>query len=288
MRGWLVVNSFLDTKKFSELYGFLSRAASDHQVELEIKATDELTDELGADFTAFDLPDFVLFWDKDVYLARRLEQSGLRLFNSADAVRICDNKILTGMALNHRLPMPKTVIAPKTFEHVNYCRKDFLTRAEAILGYPMIIKEACGSFGQQVYLAGSRREAEEIIDRLGWKEFLMQEFIAGSAGRDIRVNVVGGRAVSAMLRHNDRDFRSNISNGGSAEAYRLSDLQAQTAVEACKLVGADFAGVDLLFGPDGGPLVCEVNSNPHFKSSLDCTGIDVSQLILGEIVRCLR
>jgi ribosomal protein S6--L-glutamate ligase/gamma-F420-2:alpha-L-glutamate ligase len=47
-------------------------------------------------------------------------------------------------------------------------------------------------------------------------------------------------------------------------------------------VGTDFAGVDILFGKDG-PLVCEVNSNPQFKSTLDATGVDLSEYIVKYI-----
>ena len=46
--------------------------------------------------------------------------------------------------------------------------------------------------------------------------------------------------------------------------------------------GADFCGVDLLFG-GAGPLVCEVNSNPNFKSSLDCTGVNMADKIVEYI-----
>ena len=56
------------------------------------------------------------------------------------------------------------------------------------------------------------------------------------------------------------------------------------ALLACEALGLDFAGVDVLFGEDGKPLVCEVNSNPHFKSTLDYTGVDVAL----EIVRCIK
>ena len=77
----------------------------------------------------------------------------------------------------------------------------------------MVIKEAYGSFGEQVYLANSLEEANKIIDQIGYKDFLMQEYIATSKGRDIRINVVGDKAIVSMLRENKNDFRSNISNG---------------------------------------------------------------------------
>ena len=109
----------------------------------------------------------------------------------------------------------------------------------------------------------------------------MQEFIACSKGKDIRVNIVGGKAVAAMLRYNDNDFRSNISNGGKSKPIALTAAQERAAIAACEAVGADFAGVDILLGET--PLVCEVNSNPHFKSTLDCTGVDLSEYILRHI-----
>ena len=59
------------------------------------------------------------------------------------------------------------------------------------------------------------------------------------------------------------------------------------AIKAAEVIGLDFAGVDVLFGKDG-PVVCEVNSNPHFKSSLECTGVDMSEEIMDYIVEKMR
>ncbi len=284
MLGWLIVNSFVETAKFHELYDFLCKAASEQGITLEIKASADLLCDTESNFEGFLLPDFVLFWDKDIYLAKRLEKAGVRLFNTAEAVEICDNKILTGLALIGKVKMPKTIIAPKTFEGVGYCNKSFLKDAVSQLGLPVIIKEAYGSFGQQVYLAKTCEEAETIIDSLGHKDFLIQEFIQTSEGRDVRVNVVGGKAVCAMMRYNDSDFRSNITNGGKMKPYSLTKEQERVAVNACRAIGLDFAGVDLLFGQNDEPIVCEVNSNPHFKTSYECTGVDMSR----EIIKYIR
>lgn len=283
MFGWLIVNSFIESEKFHSLYGFLQNAAKKHGVRLEMKTGAELLCDIQSDFDGVPLPDFVLFWDKDIYLAKRLEAKGLRLFNSAAAVEICDNKILTSLCLKGKVPLPKTVIAPKTFEGVNYCKKDFLEKAVDILGLPVIIKEAYGSFGKQVYLASTYEQAKAIVDSLGSKEFLLQEYVQSSHGRDVRVNVVGDKVVSAMLRYNENDFRSNISSGGAMRPITLTKAQEETAINACKAIGLDFAGVDILFGEEGEPIVCEVNSNPHFESSFTCTGVDMSELILEHI-----
>ena len=279
MKGWLIVNGFLRTEKYRRMYALLQNAAKKFGIELLLKWGDEL---IGDSFVLdSERPDFALFWDKDILLAKRLENAGLRLFNSAAAVENCDNKMLTALCLDRAgLPTPKTVFAPKTFEGIGYNRTDFFKRAEEMLGYPMIVKEAYGSFGRQVYLIHTREEALALFLTLGHKEFLMQEFIKESEGRDIRVNVVGRCAVSAIKRVNTEDFRSNISGGGRAEKIEITKEQEALAVAACVAVGADFAGVDLLFGKDGKTLVCEVNSNPHFESSIACTGVDVSEEIM--------
>lgn len=287
MRGWLVVNTFLGTEKFQTLYRMLIGAAVRHGIELELKTSGELTCVVGGIAQSFNLPDFVVFWDKDVYLARRLEAVGLRLFNTAQAVETCDNKALTAIALARAgVAAPRTIIAPKTFEGVGYTDEGFARAAVAQLGLPLVLKEVYGSFGQQVRLIHTYRELIDHVRAAGSKDLILQEYIKESAGRDVRVNVVGGKAIVSMLRENTHDFRSNITNGGSAMAWDASEDQAQVAVAACDACGLDFAGVDVLFGPDG-PLVCEVNSNPHFKSTLDATGVDLSDYIIAHIINKL-
>ena len=286
MLGWLIVNSFIDLKKFHSLYGFLQNAAEKSGVTLELKKGADLLCELHSGVQA-PLPYFVLFWDKDIYLAKQLEARGVRLFNRAEAIEICDNKILTALCLTGVVPLPKTVFAPKTFEGVGYRDKSFLKKAADLLGFPMVIKEAYGSFGQQVYLAATYEEAENIVDGLGSKEFLMQEYVESSHGRDVRVNVVGGKVVSAMLRFNENDFRSNISNGGNMRPITLTKAQKTVAIKACEAIGLDFAGVDILFGENDEPIVCEVNSNPHFESSYICTGVDMSVDIIKHVQESL-
>ena len=286
MNAWLIVNGFIGSYKFRELYGYLSRAARKRGITLEIKASDSFCTPVTENICKADRPDFVLFWDKDINLARRIEKEGVRLFNSARAIEICDSKILTAEALAGKVRIPGTIVAPKTFEGVGYSDLKFVENATRVLGLPMIIKEAYGSFGAQVYLANTKEEAEKIIISFGHKEFIMQEFIRESSGRDVRVNVVGGKVISAMERYNDHDFRSNISNGGNMKKIELNKEISDIALSAAAAIGLDFAGVDVLFGNDG-PIVCEVNSNPHFKSSLECTGIDMSEIIMDHILEQL-
>ena len=283
MRGWLVVNSFMNTDKFVSLYEMLSVGFKKHNVVLEIKKASDISLEVGANID--NKPDFAVFWDKDIYLAERLEKSGVRLFNNKRAVMLCDNKILMYQALKENgIRIPRTFIAPKTFEGLNYNNRSFLDKVIKEIGFPMVVKEACGSFGEQVYLANDEQSLNKIIDSIGYKDFLIQEYISSSKGKDVRINVVGDHAVVSMLRENDNDFRSNISNGGHGSLYQPNKEFIDLALKASKALGLDFAGVDVMFGEDG-PILCEVNSNPQFASTLKATGINLADYIADYIIK---
>ena len=286
MKAWLVVNSFMNTEKFKNLYQMLSNAFNKRGASLEIKTASNISLEVGKRID--DKPDFVIFWDKDIYLAQRLEQQGFKLFNSARAVELCDNKILMYQELvKNNIRIPRTFIAPKTFEGLNYSKRDFVNNVIKEIGLPLVIKEAYGSFGEQVYLANTLEEANKIIDQIGYKDFLMQEYIASSKGRDIRINVVGNKAIVSMYRENNNDFRSNISNGGTGYKFEPKQEYLDLAIKASKALGLDFAGVDVMFGPNDEPIICELNSNPQFASTLQYTGVNLAEVIAEYILNNL-
>ena len=286
MKAWLVVNSFMNTEKFKNLYQMLSNAFNKRGVSLEIKTASDISLEVGKRID--DKPDFVIFWDKDIYLAQRLEQQGFKLFNSAKAVELCDNKVLMYQELvKNNIRIPRTFIAPKTFEGLNYSKRDFVNNVIKEIGLPLVIKEAYGSFGEQVYLANTLEEANKIIDQIGYKDFLMQEYIASSKGRDIRINVIGNKAIVSMYRENNNDFRSNISNGGTGYKFEPKQEYLDLAIKASKALGLDFAGVDVMFGPNDEPIICELNSNPQFASTLQYTGVNLAEVIVEYILNNL-
>ena len=283
MKAWLIVNTFMASEKFQNLYELLFNAFKKRGVSIEIKKAENISLEVGRQ--PENIPDFAIFWDKDIYLAKRLEQSGIRLFNNANAIELCDNKILMYQELaKNNIRIPRTFIAPKTFEGLGYADLAFLDSVSMEIGWPMVIKEAFGSLGEQVYLVDNKEEAIEIIKRIGYKDFIMQEFVASSKGRDVRINVVGDKAVASMLRENKDDFRSNISSGGNGTKYEPSEEYIDLAIKAAKSLGLSFAGVDVMFSKDG-PIICEVNSNPQFASTLKATGVNLADYISDDILR---
>lgn len=233
-----------------------------------------------------DVP-FALFWDKDVRLARAMEASGVRLYNTASAVALCDDKAATQLALcGHGIPMPETWVAPMTYVAYEQTGEAFLQKAEEALGYPLIVKECFGSLGGQVYLAENSDELRRLASTMAARPFVLQKFIKASRGMDRRLYVVGDAVVAAMTRRNDDDFRANVGAGGYGTPYTPTAEETELAIRCCRVLGCGVAGVDLLYDDDGSPLVCEVNSSAQTKELTACTGVDVDAAIIAYVKQC--
>ena len=268
----------------------LAEAAAARHIELRVtphtRWTAGYTDRTrvyGPDGHTAGAGDRVLFWDKDVRLARALEAAGAAVFNPADAIALCDDKSATHAALaRHGIAMPETLVAPMAYTEVGEEIRAFLDLSERRLGYPMVVKECFGSLGGQVYLAKDRAELTRLAFAMGPRPFLTQRFLSGCAGQDWRLYTVAGRVVAAMHRSHPGDVRANLAAGGQAEAYVPTAEETACALTCCRALGLAFGAVDLLRDEDGRPLVCEVNSNAFIEGITACTGVDVA----GEILHC--
>lgn len=287
-KGYIIINGFLREEKFFSLYSALKQSADKAGLQLELKTNIELMCDIASGKTVANeaLPPFAIFWDKDVRLAKTLEAAGMKLFNSAGSIELCDDKSLTHIALMNRVPQPKTVLIPLTFPRVGYTDCAFLEKIADYLGFPLVIKQCFGSFGAGVYLARNMDEAKAALMKTAGGAAIAQQYIASSFARDIRAYVVGDKVAAAMLRHNESgDFRANVAQGGKADAYMLSEAQAALAVKTAQLLGCTFAGVDLLFGENGEMTVCEVNSNAHFAGISAATGVNIADKIMEAVAQ---
>ena len=231
--------------------------------------------------------DFVLFFDKDRYTSELIERCGIRVFNSAAATAICDDKMLTHMALaGNGIPMPTTLPGALCYNPNGELSDEYLARAVRLLGLPMVVKECHGSYGEQVYLVRSTDELKQKLTHIKTKGYLLQRFEADSCGKDMRVIVIGGKVVCAMLRQNKRDFRSNIGHGGVATAVDVPKDIAKLCEKAAQIIGLDYCGVDVLLGRE--PKLCEVNSNAMFEAMESATGVNVARLYAQHIVNCVE
>lgn len=297
MTGWIIYNGTLNVPKIRKLVDSLVEEAKELNIKLEaIKNTEIIPMYSNAGKAEFiylkklEEPMFIIFWDKDVLLASHLEKMGYKVFNSSNGIKNCDHKGLMHLVLsNNNINMPRTILSPMIFDY-SLNSKDYLIKCYETLGESVIIKESMGSFGMQVYLINNREEFIYKVNELNKNniDFIIQENIKSSFGRDIRVNIIGNKVIGAMLRESKTDFRANITQGGKGRLIELTKEQKEIALRAHKALGLDFSGVDLLFGENNKPLLCEVNSNLNFLSFEELWGKSfgkkILEYILGEIL----
>lgn len=219
--------------------------------------------------------DFVLYLDKDRYVAGLLEKAGFKLYNSIDSIIKCDDKMLTHICLSDQgIRMPTTISS--TLCYTDNGNRDYLKIIEKKLGFPMIIKENYGSLGKQVYLANNEKELIEIENKLIHIPHLFQEFIESSKGKDYRIIVIGHKVVAYMKRENKHSYLSNLAAGGTASVCKLPNEFLNVAIKASEILGLDYCGVDVLEGPNHEPILSEVNSNAFYEGIEKTTGINVA------------
>lgn len=290
MKGIIVVNAYAKTaSELNQAYR-LQDELKKLNVQASIVPADELcvVIEKGSFVINQDF-DFCIYLDKDKHIAKMLSKCGIKLFNSADAIEICDDKLLTHVTLaNNGVNMPKTIGGVLCYYANALVKDSILDRIERELGYPVIIKQNHGSCGKGVFLAHNRAELAKIADDVKLQSHLFQQYIKASKGVDVRVIVVGGKCVGAMKRCNQNDFRSNIEIGGVGSAIDLPEQHRQLCERVAKLLGLDYCGIDLLTDEHDEALVCEVNSNAFFATFEKVTNINVAEIYAKHIVNCIK
>lgn len=215
-------------------------------------------------------------------LIRYLQNMGVKIMNKASAIESAEDKLRGVQILaKHKIPIPKTVLAKFPVDS-----KYIATQ----LGLPLVLKTTLGLKGEGVLRFTSPRQMREITRLLqntaeGKTHLIFQECIQETFGRDIRVIVIGNKAVGAALRQGaPGQFKANVARGGSAQKIDLTPEMSQVAEQATKALGLEISGVDLLFS-DRGLLVAEVNSTPSFYGFEQCTSVNITEKILKYALR---
>ena len=289
MRGIVIINGYPNGEKFIKQGERIRKALLDLGVETDLMKNGEVFALVQNDGGAKPfLPkkyDFAVYLDKDKYLGQLLEMAGLRLFNSAKAIEICDDKMTTYLALKGSgLRLAKTIPAPLCYTKGAKVNEEFLQGVAENLGFPLVAKKSYGSFGAGVRLVPGMPELRKTAEEFLHEPHFFQEYIQESCGRDIRVIVVGGKALGGMERvAKEGEFRSNIELGGIGRKIELKREYAIAAERAAKALGLDYCGVDLL-QTQAGPVLCEVNSNAFFEGFEEATGLDIAKAYAEHIV----
>ena len=137
--------------------------------------------------------------------------------------------------------------------------------------------------GEEIALIESEADLQRLIDRYGpQKEWLFEEYIGSSYGRDIRFYSIRGEVVACMQRRSNGDFRANVALGASVEPYEITEEIRTIAKDIYEQTGLDFLGIDLLFGTDK-PYFCEINVMPGIEGIEKASGKNVAERIIETI-----
>jgi len=205
-------------------------------------------------------------------ILRAMEEYNIRLINTREALEIASDKFLTSLFLekNH-IPTPKTIICERA--------KDAIDAFEE-LGKDVVLKPLYGSKGIGVTRLNDRAFAENVIYSLSKLNaiFYLQEFLPHN-NRDIRILVIGGKAVAGMYRVSD-NWKTNIHAGARMEPLELNNELKDLAIKAAKVTKTEIAGIDIL-ETEKGFSVIEVNSIPGFTALQKVTEINIPEAIIN-------
>jgi RimK family alpha-L-glutamate ligase len=145
------------------------------------------------------------------------------------------------------------------------------------LGGDVIVKPLFGAMGAGMTRVDDADVAYRVFQALALERavYYLQEALPH--GRDLRAFVVGGRVLAAVERVGE-GWRKNLARGARAQPAQLSVEQERRCLQAAEVVGADYAGVDLL-----DDYVLELNGIPGWRGLHDATGADVAGALVAHV-----
>ncbi len=198
-------------------------------------------------------PDFVINRTNNAKIARGFEKLGVRVFNPASLTELANDK----QACYEFMQSRGIEIMPINQKNA-----------------PVVEKPFGGKGGRGVRLIKSG----EFETKPG---FVYQK-PASDLGRDLRVWLIGGEIICAVLRQSDSDFRSNFCLGGRAMPYRLSESEKHLVLKIASLIKFDYVGIDFVF--DCGKIVFnEIEDSVGARMVYDKTDIDILRLYCNYI-----
>lgn len=207
----------------------------------------------------------------------RLEAGGVPVVNPPKALEAAVDKYLASAKLQ-----AAGLLTPATF----VCQTvDQAMAAFAALGGDVVLKPLFGSEGKGIARLTDEAVALRVFRTLAQLQAVLylQRFIPHH-GYDLRLLVIGQR-VLGIRRRNERDWRTNVARGATAEPFTPSEELAAVALAAAAALGAPIAGVDLLPGRDGRLYAIEVNAVPGWRALATALQVDVAALVLDYVAQ---
>jgi len=204
-----------------------------------------------------------------------LQEIGIPVWNSARAIERCVDKSMTSFMLARAgLPTPATWAVESREAAADIVRQET---------GPLVLKPLFGSQGRGLRLIYSAQELPPPAEIAG--VYYLQRYVGveRKGFHDFRVLVSQGRVVAAMMRHSAR-WVTNIKRGGKPVAAVADGVMRDLAIAAAAVVGANFAGVDVMYDRDERPTVLEVNSMPAWSGLQRTSSINIADTLASDLL----
>lgn len=207
-------------------------------------------------------------------ITKKLNDRGIPTFNNYHVSKICNNKALTYEYLSQNgIPV---------IPWVSVKGEDTPPK---IKSFPMVIKPCCGHGGQNVSIIRNDEEYKAAREKISPDGFVLQQ-LASELGRDMRVYILGGKVVGAVLRTSSSDFRSNFSLGGKVSAAKLTPQENALVERVCSLFDFDLCGIDIMYH-NGKAVINEIEDVVGSRMLYATHDIDIVKMYLEYIVNSL-
>ncbi|XWX05513.1 lysine biosynthesis protein LysX (plasmid) [Aggregatilineales bacterium SYSU G02658] len=221
---------------------------------------------------------------RGTYALAILNTWGVRTVNTFHTARLCENKLLTTLALAQAgVPQPEARVA--------FTPEAALTALDA-LTYPAVLKPITGSWGRLLARVSDRDSAEAILEHrqtLGGYEqhiYYAQEYVR-KPQRDIRAFVVGERTICAIYR-TSAHWITNTARGGAASNCPVTPELDALCQRAAQAVGGGVLALDVFEDPERGLLVNEINHTMEFRNSSAPTGVNIAAEVAAYVLAQAR
>ncbi len=205
----------------------------------------------------------------------RLEHRGVQVINAASSIERTVDKYYTSFLLaDEGISTPRTLVAEDFEAALSACEE---------MG-DVVLKPLFGSEGKGMVRIADRETAYRVLRawELNRYIFYVQQYVPHFQ-EDIRAFVVGDRVVAAMLRRG-KGWRTNCSQGAEVAAIELSEDMKNLALRAARLLGLDYAGVDLMRTEEGRIYVIEINSIPGWRALQKASSQNIAARIIDHVL----
>jgi ribosomal protein S6--L-glutamate ligase len=196
---------------------------------------------------------------------------GVALVNDAHSIAQARNKLRCLQSLAaHGLEVPATVMARDAGQ--------IKQMIDLVGGVPVLVKllQPNGRAGVMVCESlQSMGAALETVLGLG-HNFIVQQYVRGPGGRDLRALVVGDRVEAAVRRRPPAGkLARTLGRGARFARIELSKEQERMAIESARVIGLAVCAVDMIEA-GGRTRVFEVNASPGLEHLESATGKDLA------------